>query len=182
MVLCSKILTFSLPDGKVLLVNCLSGAVDLVSKDVADNILAESLPANERTQWEKRGYYLASFETEKTIQTHIIEASKTILSQSPLLAIIMPTYSCNLRCSYCYERQALATNVNVDMEPDNVVPLFSALMKLITERKSPRISIVLYGGDGVYPKSCTDFLGFIVKSDHLERTFSGYHSTVLLHQ
>jgi len=35
---------------------------------------------------------------------------------------------------------------------------------------------------GVYPKSCTDFLGFIVKSDHLERTFSGYHSTVLLHQ
>jgi len=55
---------------------------------------------------------------------------------------------------------------------------FDAIMctEVLEHLPSPELAI------GVYPKSCTDFLGFIVKSDHLERTFSGYHSTVLLHQ
>lgn len=148
MVLCSKILTFTLPDGKVLLVNCLSGAVDLVSKDVADNMLAETLPANERIQWEKRGYYLPSFESEKMIQTRIIKTSKIMLARSPLVAIIMPTDSCNLRCSYCYERQtSLTARASVNMGPDKVAALFSALVNIMTERQSQQISIGLYGGE-----------------------------------
>jgi hypothetical protein len=41
---------------------------------------------------------------------------------------------------------------------------------------------LLIWDQGVNPKSCTDFFGFIVKSDRLERTSSGNHCIVLFHR
>jgi len=143
MILCKKILTFDLPDGKVLLVNSLSGAVDLVNKDVAANLIAGSLSPQEQVQWKKRGYLLDGSADEETIQSQIVNACQIALARSPVLAVVMPSYRCNLRCTYCYE--GMFVENNIDMALEAITPLFTAIEKLA--KKFAGALITLYGGE-----------------------------------
>jgi len=141
--LCSKILTFKLPDGNILLVNSLSGAVDLVNPDIAQNLLSGKLSPAEQMPWKKRGYILSTSADEERIQKRIVNTLKMGLSRSYLHAVVMPSYTCNLRCTYCFEGSLAENNINMSL--DMVQPLFESILKL--SENFSGTSITLYGGE-----------------------------------
>ena len=141
--ICSKILTFELPDGKVLLVNALSGAVDLVNSETANKLLSEKLPPAEQVVWKKRGYILSDLTDEEKIQSRIVSSLQRALSHSPLLAVIIPNYTCNLRCTYCFEGSLVESKARM---PLDIIPhLFVAIQELA--KRHANTLITLYGGE-----------------------------------
>jgi uncharacterized protein len=101
--------------GRVLLFHGYSGAVDLVSSRLADALMngipsgrsiRTSISRDTRSHLATRGYL-----TEKTPEdeeAYVVELGLRVHGvlrkhASPGFLII-PTYSCNLRCTYCYEK------------------------------------------------------------------------------
>jgi len=136
---------FDLPDGNVLFVNSLSGAVDLVDKTVRDKILTENLKQEEYNYWKKRGYFFENKAAEIDALKKVVKICKLALFHEPLLAVIIPTYNCNLRCTYCYQRDVINKNYNMNFKTIDL--LFVAIEKLLEEKKFKKVSLLLYGGE-----------------------------------
>lgn len=144
--------------GKSMVVNGVSGAVDLLSTELAQRLegaRGRELPAavGDRLEapWktlEDRGYLFATPEAEEERLQNI---RQRIAGNRPPLTkfVLCPTFSCNLACTYCYEGELTRKNGVVS------APQLQAAMAAIDRIKErPEVGSYLYelfGGEPLLP-------------------------------
>ncbi len=96
---------FTIGEHNVLL-NYISGACDLISNDVlfaVENKRFDLLSNDEKKLLIKRGYLFKSDETYKDYVKQVEGKLEEEDRLSPPNFLIIPTYACNLKCTYCFE-------------------------------------------------------------------------------
>ena len=140
-------------EGKKLLINGLYGAIDVVDDEIADKITRNEingLSLEMRERLALRGHITRKDEEEELKDAllfgRIFSQTDARISVGP---VILPTYNCNFRCPYCFEKHRLSRGqewLTNRMKPEMVEAIFSALKKL--EAKGRKIDdCSLYGGE-----------------------------------
>ena len=136
-----------------LLVNGLYGAIDVVTKEVADKLNSgrfEDLPDGLRERLEKRGHLTQKSPEEEIADLRLLShVYKETLGRSNVNLIIMPTYDCNFRCPYCYEQHRLKNGkewLETTMSRGMTEAVFGAMQNY--QKRGYRLSeCTLYGGE-----------------------------------
>jgi uncharacterized protein len=110
------IMPFPTDPDNALLVNGLYGAYDVISSDEAAVLEAARTDASEldalspqtRERLATRGHLVRFSPQEEQENARIISRMYWLIPyQSTLDLVILPTYNCNFRCEYCFERKRL---------------------------------------------------------------------------
>lgn len=150
---------YTLEEDKILLLNALSGAVDIVDKETLQII--EDIEQNEVVRNTKnvellqelrtRGYLFESEEEEQQAYYARKELFDYYISKEQTLGfVICPTMLCNLKCTYCFESQQVR-NDNRVMDKEQVESIFRYIDMLKEERKAKDAMIQLFGGEPLLP-------------------------------
>jgi uncharacterized protein len=156
--------TFDLDEHHVLLVNGLSGAVDIL--DTADSLflqqpdrLAERADkADLLNQLLRRGYVFRQPDEEQVAFDRIRKVYERMMeAQSYKFTFVFnPTYMCNFACPYCFESTEMHTTKQV-MTPAQVELCFTAMERIIEMRAKGRDvsgskkGLELFGGEPFLP-------------------------------
>ncbi len=144
---------FDIGDGNVLLVNALTGAVDIATADLLPSLRAGSstLPGDTLALLKKRGYLFPSAAEEQRLLEHIGSRAHSLRrgKKRPREYIICPTYGCNLACTYCFEREIERRPAEV-MTDDQVDAVFDAIDVMRRDEEQPPF-IELFGGEPFLP-------------------------------
>ncbi|RJQ53160.1 MAG: SPASM domain-containing protein [Actinobacteria bacterium] len=145
---CSRyISTFDIDDATSLLVNALTGAVDIAPSSVVRQMREHpsSLPSDTLAQLHERGYLVSSPDEERRRLEDTASLARSIRSRNrPREYCICPTFHCNLACTYCFER-------DIDKKPhvmgeEEIAALFVAIDRLAEEEEQPP-NLQLFGGE-----------------------------------
>jgi uncharacterized protein len=156
------------PDTSLLL-NALSGAVDLVNNEVRGKLLQLALggrPALEQgvqSALHERGYLFASRGEERAALHSIHEAYEKLRAQRPLQFVVCPTDACNLACTYCFESADLRARPQI-MTSAQVSDLFAATRRISADRPGKQCQIVLFGGEPFLPATETVVAGILSRA------------------
>ena len=140
-------------EGKMLLFNGLYCALDVVDAQQGEKLREgklDELPFALRERLAARGHITWKDEAGELADAELLGAiaSKTY-GRSSVGAVILPTYNCNFRCPYCFERHRLTRGeewLGSTMTPGMVEAVFAAL-KNYRERGYRVDGITLYGGE-----------------------------------
>lgn len=158
MIVTKYVFTHKLSDSKYVLINSLTGAVDVVEehvvqsfKDIRRNRPHQLLP-NEIDELRDRGYLYNEAAEEKVIVDRLLEWIRNYRAETqPLAFVICPTMACNLRCPYCFEPHKLHETSQV-MTLEQVEQAFRAVDEIRAKRTDlPRASYNLFGGEPLLP-------------------------------
>jgi len=168
-----SIISDPLPGGGFILLNGISGAMDLVSNElghrICDLLAGERKPEaddassilDERTRlsFEERGHVTElSAEEERQMVVELADVMHESAARMPRFMIV-PNLDCNYRCSYCFERplqNALKSpNAEISHEKSNVVlqsgqveGIYKAIESIqLAAGRDPGGQIILYGGE-----------------------------------
>ena len=143
--------------GEYALINGLYGAVDIVSPQefalISDAMhtpsLLQELPKSRLETLTDRGHIVSS-EAQESEDLRIISRIHTLLyGRGGVGLILAPTYNCNLRCSYCFERHRLARGLDW-LERTMSDSLLESIFAQLKDYKSRGYSVKgcsLYGGE-----------------------------------
>jgi len=144
---------FDIDDGNVLLVNALSGAVDIATRDLLPSLRADpsALPGDTLALLQRRGYLLPSAAEEVRLLEQLGDRAHSLRrGKRPREYIICPTYNCNLACTYCFE--GTTTRSPEVMDDDCIDALFAAIDKLMKNESQPP-TLQLFGGEPLLPST-----------------------------
>jgi len=166
------------PD-KSLLLNALSGAVDLVDDGLRAELLELSVgltPAFDEQQLsalQERGYLFTSEAEERSALLAVHRSAQELYTLRPLQFVLCPTYACNLNCSYCFESAGVRSRAEV-MSRRQVADAFAAAKAIAAAQPGRERQIILFGGEPLLP-STKDVVGAI-----LDRAESGGFSVQIV--
>lgn len=131
-----------------IILNSLTGAIDIVNKNVALALKNKDIEAIKKENDEilillkKRGYIV---ESDLELQNLISETYNKYLKYIDYnVFLILPTYTCNLACPYCFEEDL--TYENVRLTDSKIENIFNCIKRCSEE--SNKMSIVqLFGGE-----------------------------------
>jgi uncharacterized protein len=145
-----------------LMVNSLSGAVDIIDNDDKSNIELLTHGCDPKdidnqdliTTLRKRGYLFENAQEEFATLQKIKEISENLIdkSENEISFVICPTLACNLRCTYCFEPEESRRDTKV-MTTAQVENIFQIIDQIITERKPCHSEISLFGGEPLLPST-----------------------------
>jgi len=157
----SYIIPIPLPDTDMaLLFHGFSGAVDLVSsriaelltdRDASNGSIQKSLSSDTLFHLTTRGYL-----TEKTPeaeQMYVVELGRRVHAVMRKHAspgfLVVPTYSCNLRCTYCYEKglQRRGSSWLEKRMSEEMIEAALEAMETIDRPQRRQRCMTLYGGE-----------------------------------
>ena len=123
-------------EGKTLLVNGLYGAVDVVDTEIADKVREgdfAALPFALRERLALRGHITRKDEAGELADAKLLgRIWSKLIGHSGRGPVILPTYDCNFRCPYCFERHRLTRGqewLGHEMKPEMVEAVFAAFQK-----------------------------------------------------
>lgn len=139
------------------LVNGLYGAVDIVSSEEAelitqaknDSSLLERLNSSRLDMFIERGHIVRDMNQEAQDMRIISRLHTLLRGRAGIGIVLMPTYDCNLRCVYCYERHRLSRGLEWlehTMTPSVLEDIFMQV-KDFKARGYIVKSCTLYGGE-----------------------------------
>ncbi|MBR5338071.1 MAG: radical SAM protein [Lachnospiraceae bacterium] len=135
-----------------LLVNGLYIAMDMVDAAVGKAMLAgnpKALPEDERDRLLARGHLTDSPEIEREDLDIFAGLHRRLDAERSLGLYILPTYNCNFRCPYCYEKHRLSAGeewLKKTMSREMVDAVFEAVDK--EKARGVKVDGVgLYGGE-----------------------------------
>ncbi len=140
-------------DGKALLINGLYGAMDIVDAETAEKIQKGDLTSLSlliRERLALRGHITRKREEEELTDAGVLGCVHTkLMGRKRASVVILPTYDCNFRCPYCFERHRLARGtkwLGREMKPEMVEAVFHAIAKQRDKGQIIR-KCTLYGGE-----------------------------------
>ena len=153
MYLTRYLLTEPLGGKKVLLINCLSGAVDILDQENfkhLKNLEAAKIEKEVLYALTKRGYIFEDENAEVEFLKKMHQRYMAPENYRFVDLVVCPTFDCNLACSYCFqnglkERQMYLTK-------NDIKPLSAALSKMIYMLPGKK-AIQLFGGEPLLPKN-----------------------------
>ncbi|MBU7013935.1 MAG: radical SAM protein [Theionarchaea archaeon] len=125
-------------EDEFLLYNPVSKVVDVVDSDVVTALESGTLPPDMREYLERHGHLTMSDDEAEAWLKEECYRSHATLADSPAYYII-PTYNCNMRCIYCYEKD-LRREPKI-MSSRTVEQVFSLVESRLVD------TIILYGGE-----------------------------------
>lgn len=176
----------SLPgDERSLLFHGYSGAVDLVSPKVAEVLrdparaeirLSSALPEETLNVLRRRGYLTDKCEREERefVRQLGLRVHQIHLRHAHGGFLVLPTYGCNLRCSYCYERSLREKGsqwLDRQMDPRTIEAAFRA-MEAIDPKPSRNKTLGFYGGEPLQRK--TRSVVSVILKEATRRGFTGF--------
>lgn len=156
-----------------ILIHTVSGLIDQIEYNekeifqrwrLLDNIKPVNI--NEETFFNnllERGYLIDNKFKEDQIKTDIIKQISRNWELQPYSIGIIPTYECNLRCSYCYEDHLLHENTDIITEKQ---------IDIIKDSYHNIHDISIYGGEPLLPKT-KNIISYILK------TFDTYQINII---
>lgn len=139
-----------------LLINGLSGAVDLVDNELRTQLLELALggrPALAEARASaliERGYLFADEGAERAALQTVYQAYQRLMSSRPLQFVLCPTYQCNLSCQYCFEDHQLRARRET-LTAQQVKNAFHAVRELSSAAPGRAAQVVLFGGEPLLP-------------------------------
>jgi uncharacterized protein len=134
-----------------LLLNTLSGAVDIVTRKECEDIerIRNGGSVNDESllnQLKDRKYIFEDHQEEQELLNKIFGVCSQFDAGS-IDYIICPTYRCNLACRYCFERDLISAKSATMTQKvvENVLKAISAIGNIHSERTRSRIT--LFGGE-----------------------------------
>ena len=158
MVLSNYEMIFSLDDSHSLLVNGLYGAIDVVDRSEAEALSRgefAKLSVEETERLKSRGHLTDSFESESEDLLFLTGIFRKCLIVGERSFFILPTYNCNFRCPYCFERHRLSCGedwLKKTMSKEMVDSIFAAVEK----EKKGGVKVPecrFYGGEPFLPEN-----------------------------
>lgn len=139
-------LVFKNKNDSYLVYNSLSDSLVEIDEEVKRVIEGElpfdSLPENYKSILKENGLIIESDKDElKEVQ---VKFDRFKYDTRNLLFTILPTYDCNLSCSYCYEK-SLADQSSIDVEKAKLIIIF--ITDRIIENHSTGLSLFFFGGE-----------------------------------
>lgn len=140
-------------DGKALLFNGLYSALDVVDRETADILRSgdvSALPFALRERLTQRGHITRRDEAGEAADARLLgRIWNRLVGFSATGPVLLPTYNCNFRCPYCFERHRLCRGkewLSQVMAPETIDAVFAALRN--RRRQGYRVeSCTLYGGE-----------------------------------
>ncbi len=150
--------------------NFLTGALDFIKSNDWDLMLGgkfEEVDTDPLSGLIERGYYYKDSDKEKKLFIELFKNFSIKANDRPVRYVICPTYSCNLNCTYCFEKDTLSGN-KMDMD-ESLLKASLESMETISGKINKDIhSIELFGGEPLLPKNkdiVRKILEFAVKKD-----------------
>lgn len=157
MILSKYCLTLPIDASKTLLVNSLSGAVDVIANEELTLVQRHSptralidLAATER-YLRARHHLVADSDEEERRLENLYARYRRLESNRPRRFGICPTYFCNLACPYCFE--GTLTGRKELMTEDQLACAFEAIKRLCEQQPPERTLIELFGGEPLQPQT-----------------------------
>lgn len=178
MLITKYLLIHNLGADQSLLINSLSGAMDIVddkTKEFLESGGKTEIDENTFVQLKERFYIFEDEEEEH----NFFNSSKRFLEimhpkKANTLCILCPTYSCNLRCTYCFQAHEMHKSDQV-MTKEQVDTAFNCMDDHILEYLgSENYSIELFGGEPLQPHT-KDIVQYIIE----KATHKGKHITII---
>ncbi|MCL5291557.1 MAG: radical SAM protein [Actinobacteria bacterium] len=137
-----------------LMVNSLTGAVDLLDEEVGSALEssggAGSLDPALHRKLLDRGHL---FESKADEDALVEKTFKAYMPKRRMIRFtISPTYSCNLRCTYCFEKNRVAGRSPV-MGEEEVDLIFAAVESISSGEPDLPKAIALFGGEPLLPRN-----------------------------
>jgi uncharacterized protein len=145
----------------ILLINALSGAIDVIEKDLWRALPAKLNSANGISgededlirKLKDRGYLFENDREERSTLENMWETMKKLSSdRAPISIVICPTFNCNFRCQYCYEGLELRTSKEY-LKVADVDRIFASIEHIVVDRKPRGVEIELFGGEPLLPRN-----------------------------
>ncbi|MHB8159031.1 MAG: radical SAM protein [Thermoleophilia bacterium] len=139
----------------ILLINTLSGAIDVIEKDMWRALPAKLNSANGFfgededliQKLKDRGYLFEDDQEESSTFENMLGTIKKLSSnRAPISIVICPTFNCNFRCQYCYEGLDLRTSKEY-LKVADVDRIFGSIDQIVADRQPRGVEIVLFGGE-----------------------------------
>lgn len=148
------ILTCRLSNGRHLIFNSLSGAMDLVEEHISQFLQKQpyttcTLSAQEEQFLMDRGYLYEDRAGEQTL----ISRYKEYLDHhhsAEISFVFCPSMTCNLKCVYCFEPQEIRSS-NERMTEDQVRAAFLAMDQMMDKHHSTKHHFIIFGGEPLLP-------------------------------
>lgn len=139
---------------RFILNNPLSGAVDIVEEEVLNVLMLIKKGENVGEEYEDliknlvaRGYIFKDKDDEDNIVKQMSKRLDEEMSIAPENFVISTTYTCNMRCKYCFQSD-LPPDVPAVISQDMIEKAFDFMVNLHKERGAKgESSLTLYGGE-----------------------------------
>lgn len=150
----------------IILLNPLSGAVDIIDSEVVDiiNKIKDGKPENPKIVelLYRRRYIFDKIETEERLIEEAFKQWKQNIASEPESYFIYPTYACNLRCTYCFQTDEMKSG---EIIKSQVIDKAFEVMKQVHEKgesQEPPL-VTLFGGEPLlYRKSQKAIVEYIL--------------------
>ncbi|WP_300704304.1 SPASM domain-containing protein [Bacteroides sp.] len=176
----SYIILVELADKKTMLIHGYSGAIDIVTSDIANLLQQENIQAiiqqGEDTVkiLQRRGYL--TLKTKEEEYAYVERMALALHKRDSLIKnsfTIVVTYNCNFRCPYCFEKNSILEDKRSACFTPEMVDKAYLFIKDIQPNENLRAKqIVLFGGEPLL-KENKDIVSYIIeKGKLLNFTFS----------
>lgn len=151
MYLTKYLLTEPLGQGHTLLVNCLSGAVDILDQKTYQALVKDRFNNLNNSLLQAlidRGYLFRNeIDEQKSLKRLENKYSK---GKQVIDFVFCPTFDCNLACRYCFQKNLNKSNLYLTKE--SIPSIAKALTKMFLMLKG-KVAIQLFGGEPLLPKN-----------------------------
>lgn len=145
---CSKIEIIELGNKRYALLNLLTGALDIVSKEIKEDLEKNTVPDSILTYLQRRGHIFSSDKEQTKFFNGLVDSIRDC--SLPVYFSVLPTYDCNFDCIYCYQPSELRRE-HETIDETRIDYLVSSLNQLKKDNKILRGE--LFGGEPLLPKN-----------------------------